>query len=99
MIFIFFSRSAFAMTDSGCEFINEEEFLLCVEHFEKNKSIRKYVLFLDGHASHSKNIHVLGFDGKNYRPISVCVHQPTAHRLQELDRCFLTTQSWTKLLF
>jgi hypothetical protein len=66
------------MMDSGCKPINEEEFLLQLQHFENSRSIGKCVLIPYEHASHSKNIQVLGFDKENDKPIILYVYQPTA---------------------
>jgi hypothetical protein len=85
--------SAFAMTDSGRQPINEEEFLPWLEHFKNNRSIGKCVLILDGHASHGKNIQVLGFDEQMIAYYSLCLPANSTHRFQAFDRSFLTAQS------
>jgi hypothetical protein len=50
-------KSVFAMMNSRYWPTNKEEFLLCLEHFQKDISTAKYLLTFDGHASHFINIH------------------------------------------
>jgi hypothetical protein len=79
------------MTDNGCRPVNED-FLLWLQHFEKNRSTGKYFLLLDGQESHSRNrtVNVLDFDEKK--------KADCPHGLQALDTTSFIAQIRTTLL-
>lgn len=73
-----------SMSESG--WINEELFLVWLQHFQNNRIPGCCVLVLDGHASH-KSLPVLQYCEKNNITL-MALPSHTTHRLQPLDRSF-----------
>lgn len=69
-------------------YINSDLFLKWFnEVFLRHKNPRRTLLVLDGHSSHSNNIHLLEVAKEN-DVILLCLPSHTTHALQPLDRCF-----------
>ena len=70
------------MTDSG--YINEDVFLLWLQHFQKHRVQGRCLLILDGHVSHS-SLQCVEFCKENDIEL-LCLPPHTTHALQPLDR-------------
>lgn len=74
--------SQVAMSESG--YINEDLFLVWLQHFQKHRSPGRCLLLLDGHISH-KSLQCLEYCMEHEIEL-ICLPPHTTHVLQPLDR-------------